>query len=269
MPRGAGASAGDRCPACGQPSDPDATLRPGPPPGGPPVHLAADLPPRLPVALLVLLATSCAVMGLVLGVWLSGRRPAPSPQAGLSLPALPPPGPALGQPFPPALYPAPAHRTEPPPLPPARVTPPGPGGAAFGPVLPPRPFGQGGREAAAPAPRPGPDHPSGAAPFRGEGAPTLRPIAPPLSAPGMATVRISNPSAGPVDVSLSGQKGETAVVGPHASIDLLIAPGRYDIALRGAARTQRFYDAPLAAADVLTLVYSEGPARRDRAVTGE
>ena len=77
----------------------------------------------------------------------------------------------------------------------------------------------------------------------------------------MATVRVDNPSAAAVDVSLSGRDGPIGVVGPRASIDFILPPGRYDIALRGPARTQRIYDAPLHAGDVLSLVYSAPPAR--------
>ena len=84
----------------------------------------------------------------------------------------------------------------------------------------------------------------------------------------MATLQVSNPSATPVEVTLSGRGGPMGVVGPRAAVDFLIPPGRYDIALHGPTRTQRIYDAPLAEGDVLALVYSarsaEHPDKTDR-----
>jgi hypothetical protein len=78
----------------------------------------------------------------------------------------------------------------------------------------------------------------------------------------MATVQVSNPSGAAVEVTLSGRGGQVGVVGPHAMVDFLIPPGRYDVALRGPARTQRIYDAPLGEGDVLALVYSARPVER-------
>ena len=75
----------------------------------------------------------------------------------------------------------------------------------------------------------------------------------------MATVHLTNPSAQVIEFALTGRESQTGVVGPHAAVDVLLPPGRYDVALRGPARTQRFYDAPLDPGDVLTLVYTDRP----------
>jgi len=83
-----------------------------------------------------------------------------------------------------------------------------------------------------------------------------------MKAQGMATVHVQNPSATVVEVTLAGQGSQSGVVGPRAAVDLLVPPGRYNIALHGAARTQQFYDAPLAAGDVLELVYSDTTGER-------
>jgi hypothetical protein len=74
----------------------------------------------------------------------------------------------------------------------------------------------------------------------------------------MATVRVTNPSDRTVAITLSGASDQVGVVAPRAVMDFLVPPGRYDVALKGAARTQRFYDAPLAEGEVLALVYAEG-----------
>jgi hypothetical protein len=84
----------------------------------------------------------------------------------------------------------------------------------------------------------------------------------------MATVHVQNPSAAIVQVTLAGQEGQSGVVGPRAAVDLVVAPGRYNISLHGASRTQRFYDAPLSAGDVLELVYSDQPAERPATPAG-
>jgi len=83
-----------------------------------------------------------------------------------------------------------------------------------------------------------------------------------MKAAGMATVHVQNPSAAVVEVTLAGEGSQSGVVGPRTAVDLLVPPGRYNIALHGAARTQHFYDAPLAAGDVLDLVYSDSPGER-------
>jgi hypothetical protein len=81
----------------------------------------------------------------------------------------------------------------------------------------------------------------------------------------MATVRVSNPSSALVEVIFSGVQAQKGIVGPRATVDLLVPPGRYDIALAGAARTQRIYDAPLGEGEVLELVYNDrlGEGSRD------
>src|SRR5438132_1552663 len=116
------AAPSDACPACGQPIDPDATWHPDPvvAPAAP-----VDMPTRVPVGWLALLAVLCAVMGLALGIWLTGHREEPSRRAEAPLPPLPAPGPALPQPMGARrYYPPPSAPAVQPPLPPARVTPP-------------------------------------------------------------------------------------------------------------------------------------------------
>jgi hypothetical protein len=203
------------------------------------------MPARLPLAPLVTLAVSCALMGVMLGVWIGWQRVTPAQRMEVRLPPLLPPGPALSQPAAPRQYYPVPRPTGLPPLPPARVVP-SEGRQATGDR---RPFGMGWG-----AP-PGARVPS--APIRRAAAPA-GPRAP-LRAKGMATVHISNPSDRAIDVTLSGAGEQSGVVGPRSAVDFLIPPGRYDVALRGAARTQRFYDAPLTEGDVLELVYSEKP----------
>jgi hypothetical protein len=243
LPSGAGASAGGLCPACGQPVDPDATWRPGPAPA-PPLAVV-ELPPQVPLAALAALAVFCALMGLGLGVWLGWGRGVPVRRAAVPLPPLPPPGPALAPQWPaPRFYRAPTAPANQWTLPPARVTPP--------------PIGRGSSAHWSPSGRA--FAPLSHLPL----APPRLPAGPeaPLKAAGMATVNVNNPSGAAVDVTLSGRGGQVGVVGPHAAVDFLIPPGRYDIALRGPARTQRIYDAPLREGDVLALVYSARPAER-------
>lgn len=244
-------SAGSLCLACGQPLDPDATWRPAAGPVAPPVTSVA-MPARLPLAGLALLGIICALMGLGLGIWLGWGRSAPGRQAAATLPPLPPPGPPVARPLPARqFYPAPSAAA-PLSLPPARVTPPvfRRGSQALG------RWGRGSDDARAAFP-PSPAHPPVSP------APRL-PVGPgaPLKSDGMATVRVDNPSAAAVGVTLSGRGGPIGVVAPHASIDFLLPPGRYDIALHGPARTQRIYDAPLQSGDVLALVYSPPPEER-------
>src|SRR5438270_13892527 len=102
LPYGAGASAAGLCPACGQASDPT---------GAAPARVVVvDMPTRLPLAPLALLASLCAVMGLVLGVWLGWRHVAPPNRTEIQLPALPPLGRPLPQSLPaPQIYPVPAN----------------------------------------------------------------------------------------------------------------------------------------------------------------
>jgi hypothetical protein len=243
LPHGAGASASDVCPACGQEVDPDVTLHPGPAPLTlPPV---VQMPTRLPVGLLVGLAVSCALMGVALGLWIAWRPAAPAPRTEVRLPALPPPVPAYDPPMPPPrVNPAPADPSGGLSLPPPRVAPPGS-----------RPLSENRREPGVGWPRsPVTIRPRETAP---RPAPSKEPR-PPLKAKGMATVRVTNPTQRAIDVSLSGAEDQLGVVAPRAVMDFLVPPGRYDVALKGAARTQRFYDAPLAEGEVLALVYAEG-----------
>jgi hypothetical protein len=123
---GTGASAGSRCPLCGEPLDPDATWRPG---SAPPALARVDLPARVPVGPLALLAVVCAVMGLALGIWLGWGRGAPARRAEVSLPPLPPPGPPVARPLPARqFYPPPQATNTGLALPPARIRPPAWGG---------------------------------------------------------------------------------------------------------------------------------------------
>lgn len=252
IPHGAGASASDACPACGETVDPDVTLHPGPAPAAwPPA--APPIPTRLPVGLLVGLAVSCALMGVALGVWLGTLREAPPPEkrSEVRLPALPPPAPAYDPPMPPPrFYPRPANPRGAPPLPPPRVAPPGRRQATDdrrrSPMRWPR---------TPAAPRAGASSPI----TRSAGArPVSPPARPPLKAKGMATVRVTNPSERRIEVTLSGRDRQVGVVAPRAVMDFLVPPGRYDVALKGTARAQRFSDAPLAEGEVLALVYAEG-----------
>src|SRR5206468_3587883 len=112
-------------PQCGHPTDPDATLHPGPPPTPWPAPDFPDMPARLPLAPLVTLAVSCALMGVMLGVWIGWQREVPAQRTEVRLPPLPPSGPAFNRPAaPPQFFPA-ARPTGLPPLPPARVMPSG------------------------------------------------------------------------------------------------------------------------------------------------
>ena len=246
------AAAGSVCPACGQPLDPHATWRPAA--GSVPPIAVVELPPRLPLAGLALVGVICALMGLGLGMWLGWGRNVPVRRAAAPLPALPLPGPPIARPLPaPRFYPAPAPAAAPLSLPPARVTPPALGGGE-GALLP-----SSARRFAPVFSRP--LAPSPARPLAPSPPLPLGPEAP-LKAEGMATVRVQNPSAAVVGVTLSGRGGPIGVVGPHASIDFLLPPGRYDIALHGPTRIQRIYDAPLHSGDLLALVYSAPPEDR-------
>jgi hypothetical protein len=246
--------AGDACPACGQPTDPDATWHPGPVLLLPPGRGVADGPARLPFGLLALLATACALMGLAVGMWLGMGRTVPAGPTRTELPTLPAPGPASSPRMPSStFYPVPPARPAVPPLPPARVDP----------LLERRqmvdrrrPFRTDWRALPAPAHRPRTGRRSSAA-------------QPPLRVRGMATVRVRNPSSAPVEIVFSGEQAQKGIVGPNASVDLLIPPGRYDIALSGSVRTQRIYDAPLAEGDVLDLVYNERLGTGDRPAAGD
>jgi hypothetical protein len=242
------------CPGCGRPVGPAVTLQPGardPLPSAPlvPGHLERETEHRVPVAPLVLLAIACAVMGLVIGVNFTGRREVPVRRPEARLPALPPPGPALDPsmaPIAPQMQPNFPRLMVRPPLPPARVTPP-----EF------------------PRPGVGPASRWGAA----RSAPSRPPVSPPTppspaasgvppKAPGMATVRVSNPSGTPVDVKFAGDTEQSGVVGPHASVDFPIPTGRYNITLGSGPRPQRFYDAPLREGELLALVYQESLTQR-------
>jgi hypothetical protein len=229
---------------CGEPVDPDATLHPGPVPVLTPPVAAVPMPTRLPIGLLVGLAVSCALMGLALGIWLGLRRDAPpARRTEVRLPALPSPTPAYDPPMPsPRFYPSPAHPPGVPSLPPPRVMPPGSG----------QPTADRRQTAWLRAPSP---HRSITPSPRPSAPPTA---GPPLKAKGMATVRVTNPSARTIDVTLSGGGVQVGVVAPRAVMDFLVPPGRYDVSLKGTARVQRFYDAPLAEGEVLALVYADG-----------
>jgi len=206
------------------------------------------MPTRLPLAPLVVLAVSCALMGVSVGVWMQWQREPLAARTEARPPTPPPPGPTFN-PAPSPRYPAPAGPAAPPSLPPARVTPPGWGATAGAGRVPGAAWGvtPGVRRAALPPPSGAPAPPT---------APNPAP-ARPLKAKGMATIRISNPSAQAIEVTLSGTDTQVGVVGPRANVEFLIPPGRYDVALRGATRTQRFYDAPLTEGELLALVYSE------------
>jgi hypothetical protein len=234
---------------CGEPVDPDATLHPGPAPVLTPPVAAVPMPTRLPIGLLVGLAVSCALMGLALGIWLGLRRDAPpARRTEVRLPALPSPTPAYDPPMPsPRFYPSPAHPPGVPSLPPPRVMPPGSGQPTAD--RRPTPWQR--------LPTPRAVAPS--SPWRRSAPGPVAPTAgPPLKAKGMATVRVTNPSARRIDVTLSGRGVQVGVVAPRAVMDFLVPPGRYDVSLKGTARTHRFYDAPLAEGEVLALVYADG-----------
>jgi hypothetical protein len=262
LPQGRGGADGV-CPVCGQPTDPDRTLRPGVvPPGAltrvPPLDLPplpdVELPARLPLAPIVFLAVVCALMGVGLGLWLRGRWQVPPARADVRLPALPPLGPgAAPAPSATALYPPPAAPAAPPPLPPARVTPPV--------AIRERPEAGGPRDRRwAMAPRPARPAAEGvpAPPASSDiGPPPDAAMRAPLKAPGMATLHVANSSAKPVHVTMKGTGEQVGVIGPHATVDFLVSPGRYDVTLHGGSRTQRFYDAPLAEGEVLDLVYTD------------